>query len=371
LLIQLPGGAASEGRRAFSERKEGFMIRTQCIRALVAVATALLSVAPMLLAADDGVATIGKEKISQEELDRAVGNRLMRIRTEEYGIRRSALNDLIAERLLKKEADRRHITVEELLKSEVGGKIAVPDPAEVEPFYEGTKEKFGNVSKDEAIAQIIEGMRRQRIAARTAEYVKSLREAAGVRILLEPPRAKVQLAGPSRGSSSAPVTIIEFSDFECPYCSRASSTIQQVEQKYGDKVRRVFLDYPLAIHRSAPRAAEAAHCADEQGKFWELHDGLFSKKPGPVADADIRKYATEAGLDMQKFSACLDSGKYGQTWKEGQAEGARLGVASTPTFFVNGRMIVGAAPLERFTEVIEDELTRARPAEPSMASSSR
>lgn len=327
-------------------------------------------VAPLLAMADNGVAVIGKERISQEELDRAVGNRLMRIRTEEYNIRKTALDDLIAERLLKREADRRHITVEELLKTEVGGKITIPTPEEVEPFYEGTKEKFGG-TKEEAIRQIIDGMRRQRIAARTAEYVKSLRDAAGVRVLIEPPRADVRVAGEARGDQNAPVTIVEFSDFECPFCSRATETVRKLEEKYGHDVRRVYVDYPLAIHRSAPRAAEAAHCAGEQGKFWELHDSFFSRKPGPVADNDIRKAATDAGLDLQAFNACLESGKFAQTWKAGQEEGARLGVASTPTFFVNGRMIVGAAPLERFTDVIEDELARAHAAAQSMTSSSK
>ncbi|HEV7922460.1 MAG TPA: thioredoxin domain-containing protein [Thermoanaerobaculia bacterium] len=328
---------------------------------ILAAALLLALAAPALPAPNDGVATIGKQSITQEELDRAVGSRLMRLRTEEYSIKKTALDDLIAERLLAAEAAKRGITVEELLKTEVGGRISVPTREEVEPFYEGTKERFGG-SKEEAIAQIIEGMKRQRIATRTAEYVKSLREAAGVKILLEPPRAKIDLAGPTRGNAKAPVTIVEFSDFECPFCSRAHQTMQKIEDKYGENVKFVFLDYPLAIHRTAPRAAAAARCAADQDKFWEMHDRFFSKSGGPVQDADIRKYATESGVDMAKFNTCLDSGKYADSWKEGQAAGAKLGVQSTPTFFVNGRMVVGAAPLESFASVIDEELARARPA---------
>ncbi|HEV7922462.1 MAG TPA: thioredoxin domain-containing protein [Thermoanaerobaculia bacterium] len=322
-------------------------------------ASLLLIAAASLFAADKGVAIIGKQTLSQAELDQAVGTRLMRLRTEEYNIRKTALDDLIAERLLATEAARRNITVEELLKTEVGGKIEVPTAAEVEPFYDGTKERFGG-SKEEAIAQIIEGMKRQRIAARTAEFVKSLREAAGVKVLLAPPRAKVDAAGPTRGSEVAPVTIVEFSDFECPFCSRANATMKKIEQKYGENVKFVFLDYPLPIHRTAPRAAAAARCAADQGKFWEMHDRFFSKNGGPVQDADIRKYATESGVDMTRFSTCLDSGKYADTWKEGQAAGSKVGVQSTPTFFVNGRMVVGAAPLESFTSVIDEELARTK-----------
>jgi protein-disulfide isomerase len=324
---------------------------------LAALLLALAAPAPA--GPNDGVAVVGKQTISQADLDQAVGSRLLRLRTEEYTIRKAALDDLIAERLLAAEAAKRGITTEELLKTEVGGKISVPTPAEVERFYEGTKERFGG-SKEEAIAQIIEGMRRQRIATRTAEYVKSLREAAGVKILLEPPRAKIDLAGPTKGNPNAPVTIIEFSDFECPFCSRAHQTMQKIEDKYGDDVKFVFLDYPLAIHRTAPRAAAAARCAADQDKFWEMHDRFFSKNGGPVQDADIRKYAAESGVDMAKFNACLDSGKYAEAWREGQAAGSKVGVQSTPTFFVNGRMVVGAAPLDSFSNVIEEELARAR-----------
>jgi protein-disulfide isomerase len=319
----------------------------------------LFLAAPMLLAADARVAVIGGETISQTQLDAAVGNKLMRMRTEEYNARKSTLDDMIAERLLQREADKRHITVEKLLETEIGGSIQVPTVAEVEPFYEGTKERFGPVSKDEAIAQIIEGMRRQRIATRTAEYVDSLRTAAGVQVFLEPPRITLAASGPARGGVNAPITIYEFSDFECPFCSRASTTVKKVEEKYGDRVKIVFVDYPLASHRTAPRAAEAGHCAEEQGKFWELHDRFFSKNGGPVQDTDIRKYATEAGLDLPKFEACLVSGKFAETWKTGQAVGNKAGVGSTPTFFVNGRMVVGAAPLEQFTKIIDDELARA------------
>jgi protein-disulfide isomerase len=326
-------------------------------RTLSILAVTLL-LAPALIAADK-VATIGNQTITQAELDQMIGNRLMRMRTEEYNARKSTLDDLIAERLLQMEAGKRHITVEKLLETEVGGKIEVPTSAEVEPFYEGTKERFGPISKEEAIAQILDGMRRQRIAARTAEYVKSLRQTAGVKIYLEPPRTTIQATGPTRGGANAPVTIYEFSDFECQFCSRASGTVKKIAEKYGDQVRIVFVDYPLASHRTAPRAAEAGHCAADQGKFWELHDRLFSRNGGgPIQDAEIRKFAVDAGLDVPAFNACLESGKHAETWKEGQAVGTKAGVGSTPTFFVNGRMVVGAAPLEQFSTVIDDELAR-------------
>jgi len=327
----------------------------RCLR----IAAALLAAAPALFAADrPPVATVGGAAVTAEDLDRALGNRLMRVRSEEYQMKRAALDELISERLFKREAEKRHVTVDELLKAEVDAKVSVPTPAEVEPFYEGTREHFGNMPHDEAIQQIIDGMRRQRTTQRKNDFAKALRDAAGVKVLLEPPRADVKADGPARGNGSAPVTIVEFSDFECPFCGRASATVSKLRDKYGDKVRIVFRDYPLPSHRSAPRAAEAAHCADDQGKFWEMHDKLFSKT-GPVAESDIRKYAEDIGLDLPRFAQCLDSGKHTETWKAAQLDGVMAGVGSTPTFFVNGRMLIGAAPIEAFASVIDEELERA------------
>jgi protein-disulfide isomerase len=214
------------------------------------------------------------------------------------------------------------------------------------------------MSKDQVLAEIADGMRRQRLATRRAQYIKELRAAAGVKVNLVPPRVAVKAEGPARGSANAPVTIVEFSDFECPFCGHAVETLQQIEKKYGDNVRVVFRDYPLAMHRTAKRAAEASHCADDQGKFWEMHDRLFSKG-GPINDGDIFKFATQAGVDRNKFDQCLTSGKDKDAWKPSQDEGNRVGVTSTPSFFINGRMIVGALGYDAFSKIIDEELANA------------
>ena len=213
------------------------------------------------------------------------------------------------------------------------------------------------------MTEIADAMRRKRIAVRRTEFIKELRAAAGVHVNLQPPRVQVEAAGPSRGSASAPVTIVEFSDFECPFCGRAVETLQQIEKTYGDRVRIVFRDYPLIMHRTAKRAAEAAHCADEQGKFWPMHDRLFSKG-GPITDADIARFAQQAKLDQNAFETCLGSGKYKEAWKPSQDEGTRVGVTSTPSFFINGRMIVGAPPYEAFARIIDEELASTTPPKP-------
>jgi len=304
------------------------------------------------------VATIGNAAISMGELDTAIGARLIRLRTDEYNIRRAVLDDLIATKLIDAEAARRHVTADELLKTEIEDKIVSPDTAEIEPVYDGVADRYPGMTKEQVLADIAAGMRRQRIAARRAQYLKELRAASGVKVNLEPPRVAVSAEGPSRGGADAPVTIVEFSDFECPFCGHAVETLQQIEKSYGDKVRIVFRDYPLFTHRTAKRAAEAAHCADELGKFWEMHDRLFSKG-GPLTDGDLYRFASQAGLDRVKFDACLSSGKYKDAWKPSQDEGNRVGVSSTPSFFINGRMIVGAMGFDAFSKIIDEELAAA------------
>jgi protein-disulfide isomerase len=305
-------------------------------------------------------ATIGATAVSQDELEKALGTKLMRLRTEEYNIRRGVLEELIATKLIDAEAARRHVTAEELLKSEVDAKIAIPTSTEIEPIYDGVADRYPGMTKEQAMADIAEAMRRKRSTIRRTEFIKELRATAGVKVNLQPPRVQVEATGPSRGSANAPVTIVEFSDFECPFCGRAVETLQQIEKTYGDRVRIVFRDYPLIMHRTAKRAAEAAHCADEQGKFWPMHDRLFSKG-GPINDGDLTRFAQQAKLDQTAFEACLASGKFKEAWKPSLDDGTRIGVSSTPTFFINGRMLVGAPPYEFFARIIDEELASAAP----------
>jgi len=330
---------------------------------------AVLMIGVLSLSAADAVkpaATIGNTAISLSELDTAIGARLNRIRNDEYNIRRNVLEDLIATKLIDAEAARRHVTSEDLFKTEIEGRITPPVLAEIEPFYDGVADHYQGLTKDQALAEIADGMRRQRIATRRAQFIKELRAAAGVKVNLEPPRVAVKADGPARGSASAPVTIVEFSDFECPFCGHAVETLQHVQKTYGDNVRIVFRDYPLFSHRTAKRAAEAAHCADELGKFWEMHDRLFTKG-GPLSDGDLYRFAGQAGIDHDKFDQCLTSGKYKEAWKPSQDEGNRVGVTSTPSFFINGRMLVGAAGYEVFSKIIDEELANTTPARAAAA----
>jgi protein-disulfide isomerase len=152
--------------------------------------------------------------------------------------------------------------------------------------------------------------------------------------------------------------MVEFSDFQCPYCGRVTPTLKQLEDRFGDKLRVVFRDYPLPIHPQAPKAAEAAGCAAEQGKFWEMHDRLFANQSKLQVD-DLKQHALDLGLNPEQFNQCLDSGKREAAWKKDIEEGTRYGVSGTPAFFINGRLMSGAQPYDNFARIIEDELVRA------------
>lgn len=172
------------------------------------------------------------------------------------------------------------------------------------------------------------------------------------------PRVQVSAAdAPSKGPANAPVTIIEFSDFQCPFCSRGKATMDQVVSTYGDKVRLVFRNFPLSFHQNAEKAAEAAQCANEQGKFWEYHDILFANQ-GALAVENLKQYAVDLKLDTAKFNSCLDSGKYAAKIQTDISDGQAAGVRGTPAFYINGRSISGAQPFENFQKVIEEELAK-------------
>jgi protein-disulfide isomerase len=176
-----------------------------------------------------------------------------------------------------------------------------------------------------------------------------------------PPRTEIATAGfPARGPATAPVTIVEFSDFECPFCGRLFPTLKAVENIYLDRVRIVYRQFPLRrIHPMAEKAAEAALCANEQGRFWDMHDSLFSDQEHLMVDA-LKARAAALKLDTAAFNACLDSGREAATIDKDIAEGTKAGVTGTPAMFINGRMLVGAQPFAAIQAIIEEELQRKK-----------
>jgi protein-disulfide isomerase len=307
-----------------------------------------------VLADVDGVA------ITKEELEKPLAVQLSQLEEQIYTLKQRRLDAMIVERLIAKEAAKRGVSQAALLDAEVTSKVGLVTEREVDAFY-----KTSNLAKDDDPTQreqVRSRLQSQKIAIQREAFVKTLRSQAKVAVYLTPPpvhRTDVNADGaPFVGAAGAPVTIVEFSDFHCPFCQRAEDTIAQILSRYGDRVRLVWRDYPIdGLHPQARKAHEAARCATEQGKFWPYHKALYA---GPPKQPDqLPAVAQETGLDAARFKACVASGKYQAAVQKDVEDGRRLEVTGTPTFFINGRVLVGAQPLEAFAKVIDDELARS------------
>lgn len=308
----------------------------------------------------EAAARIGDVAISLADVDAKAGAALVQARQQLYDARRAALDELVTDRLLEAEAQKRGIDKDALLKAEVDDKAAPVQEAKIVELFEANKARLGGASLDEVRPRIVEFLGQQAKSERFAAYAEELRGAAGVVVLLDPPRVTVEVpANAARfGSTDAPVQIVEWSDFECPYCSRGASTLDELKTKYGEKISVVFRHFPLEFHPNARKAAEAAICAQEQGKFWEFHDKLFANQRA-LGLEDLGRYADEVTLDKAKFQDCLSSGRHAPQVQADFEAGQKAGVTGTPGFFVNGRFLGGALPVDAFSKVIDEELARA------------
>jgi protein-disulfide isomerase len=312
------------------------------------------------------VAVFEGEPITQGELDDWIKDQLFRDQTEGgaaaelYELRSSSLQELIDERVLEAEAKRRGISTEELLRLEREALPPISDE-QVTDFYEKNKQRMGGATRD----QVADRIRKFLDGQRDGQVTAALRQRAKVEVLLEPPRVTVAAEGPSVGPASAPVTIVEFSDFQCPYCARAGAIVKQIQQRYPTQVYFVYRHLPLErIHPHARGAAEASACADAQGRFWDYHDKLFANQRA-LAPADLQRYATELELDTAAFEQCVKERKFQAQVDRDLAAAAEAAGGTgkaglgTPSFFVNGILLSGAKPIEEFYRVIDAELARA------------
>ena len=301
------------------------------------------------------LAVVDGQVITEEDLD--IGGELMALEQQRYKITSRALENAIAERLLKAEAARRDISLALLLESEIDSKVAEPSDGEVEAFYEKRKQRIRG-SLEEVRSKLVGALRAIKSNQLREEFVGRLREKSEVEIHLEPLRVAVELEGaPLRGPADAPVTIVEFSDFQCPFCKRVQPVIQHLRKRYAREVSWRFKDLPLnSIHATAQQAAEAARCAGEQGKFWEYHDALFSVDQ--ITSEIHEGLAGSLGLASEPFLECLKSGKYREAVQADSKKAEGLGIGSTPTFVINGIILSGAQPLEEFARIIDSELRR-------------
>ena len=313
--------------------------------------------------ADTVVATFGNgQKITFGELNDRIKEPLANLEKQKYQTRKQGLEGFVVEKLVKAEAAKRNMTEEQLVKAEVDDKIPAPPEADIKKMYDDAKERLPPGTTFEQVKpQIVDFINGNKKQERAREYFNELKKNANVQITLpEPPKAPVErkevaATGPARGPEKAPVTIVEFSDFQCPFCGRAIKTVEEVMKAYPNDVRLVFRQFPLEFHKQAPKAAEAALCANDQGKFWEMHDQMFSNQQALEVDK-LKEYAKKVGLDPAKFDKCLDSGEKAATIKTDQEAGQKVGVNGTPAFFINGIMLSGAQPFDEFKSIIDSEL---------------
>lgn len=313
-------------------------------------------VAPTDVVATVGSTTITLAQVDEKALQQPAANfGSLRLSQALYEARRAAIDEIVAATLMDQEAKAKGTDRATLVEQEIGNKVAPVTDVDVANWYQANQARVQGAPLDQVRAPIRAYLIQERMEDARLRYVSSLKSKTPVNVTLDPPRMTVAATGPSRGDKNAPIEMIEFSDFQCPYCLRAYATVNQVLATYGDRIHFVYRHYPLSTHPNARPAAEASACAAEQGKFWPYHDRLFTS-PSKLATPDLKQHASELGLDSTKFNACVDSHKFKAQIDADMKEAEALGVTGTPAFFINGRLLSGAYPYDAFKKVIDEEL---------------
>ncbi len=305
------------------------------------------------------VARIGDETISADELEQISGAALLGLRQQMYDAKMQALENRIFEILVDRAAAAAGQDKDLWLQENLFNVVPEPDEAEIQKVMAQYRSRL---DKDDAKArqQVVDYLK-QSVGQKTEiELRNRLSEEAGVEILLSPPRVTpvVSESSPSRGAVDAPVVLIEYTDFQCPYCVRVQDTLETLHNRYGDSLRMVFKNLPLQMHQQARFAAEVGLCAEDQGGFWPMHDWLFANSKNIVRESVVAQ-AKAQGLDVDALNACLDAGEYAPQVEQEMKEANGFGITGTPGFLVNGRVLTGAQPLENFIKVINEELRLA------------
>ncbi|HWP44303.1 MAG TPA: thioredoxin domain-containing protein [Blastocatellia bacterium] len=286
-------------------------------------------------------ATLNGRPITSADIEDSLKPLIFEAQEEIYNLRKNQLDLRINDLLLEQEAQKRKISPAAVFEQEITPRMKLVSEEDARAFYDRNKERI-NGDFDQLKGQIIEYLQQVERREKEGEFAEMLRKAATIQVYLKEPEQPVYEIStedqPSRGNPSAPVTIVEFTDFECPACASVQPALDAIAAEYGDKVRLVVRDFPLDQHPNAAKAAEAAEAAREQGKYWEYVALLFQHQKDLGPDK-LKEYASQAGLDRKKFDEALDSGKYSDRVRTDVIEGTRLGVDSTPTVFVNGKKI--------------------------------
>jgi protein-disulfide isomerase len=282
--------------------------------------------------------------------------KLFQLNQQLFDFRESMLGMMLGERLLKLEAEQAKMTVEELLNRRVGYEpVTDAEIQEVLSRQPGNSLEAAVVTP--LIRQYLEDRKKEQARARyIAELVAKARKAPKPLVIhLQPPRQAIPVntSDPTKGSGS--VELVEFSDFECPYCQKVQPVLREVLAKFEGRVTHVWKDYPLPIHPFAVAAAAAARCAQEQGQFWQYHDLLFAHQQA-LTPEDLKEHASTLRLEPRAFATCVDTDKYRNQITEALKLASEYTVPATPTVFINGRMVMGVAPVELYTRIINEEL---------------
>ncbi len=313
------------------------------------------------------VAVVDGSEITLGELDAWIRDQLFRQEvagknpSEQFEIRSEALEAMITEKLIAARASSLGIEPEEVI-SQAQAAFGPVTEEEVAEFFGRNHERFPAADTLERRAPQIRAFLEHE---RRKQALAALRSEVEVRVEIQPPRIEVAASGPSLGPDDAPVTIVEFSDFQCPFCGRVEPTVREVLERYPEQVRLVFRHFPLdSIHPRARAAAVASVCAADQGHFWQYHERLFANQRA-LGDRDLIRYAGELDLDLENFRACTQADEARATVQGDLEAGQAAGVSGTPAFFVNGILLSGAKPVVSFAELIDRELEQRATADES------
>lgn len=304
------------------------------------------------------LATVNGVHITDAEVTERIKNRIRKLESQIFDIKLDELAGMVEEKLLENEAKKLNVSLDDFLNTEIRTKIEKPTDQEITTYYDVVKSRLQDRPLDQVRPQIVQQITQSKERNLYKDLVAKLRKMAKIEMNIERPRVEVSVDDDFvQGAASAPITLIEFSDYQCPFCKRVRPTLQSLMEKYNGKLKYVFRDFPLSFHKQAPKAAEASQCAGEQGKFWEYNKALFENQQN-LLETDLKKYAKGLTLDQKKFDECLDTGKFANEVNKDFLDGQAAGVSGTPAYFINGIFLSGAQPEEAFEAVIDEELTR-------------
>ena len=301
------------------------------------------------------------KEVTQKELNQGIEGEIFEFEMKIHNLRMTRLRALMLEKIIESDPKSKSLTRDEYLNRHIAKKIKITKP-QIDQFIKEKKIPKKHLNEE----------MRKRIKAylESEEKKKSIDAWMGKKTAKTPievyfpkpsrPTFKIEINdSPVLGKANAPITLVEFSDFQCPFCSKGAELIKKLKKKYGKKLKVVFKNFPLPFHGNAPIAAEAGLCVHQQDpdQFWKMHDLMFAHQ-NKLNREGLISHARKLKIDMQKFTACLDQGTFRNKVNADMEQGKKIGVKSTPTFFINGKMINGAQPLSVFSEIIDEELSR-------------